>query len=51
MIHWIAFNLMVLLVSLSLVFDFRNDAAIVVGWILVIVTIILIIKDFFAIRG
>jgi len=51
MIHWFAFNFVVILVSLSLIFNIRNDFTVIFGWILLLVAIILIIKDAFMAKG
>lgn len=51
MIHWFFFNFLVILVSLSLIFDVNNGFIDTLAWILLIIAIILIIKDMFIIRG
>ena len=51
MIHWFVFNFIALIVSLSLIFNIRNEITIMIGWILLVVVVILMIKDFFAVRG
>ncbi len=51
MIHWFIFNFIVLIVSFSLVFNIRNDFTVTVGWILILVAVVLMVKDFFAAKG
>ena len=51
MIHWIIFNLAVLIVSLSVVFNIRNELTTIVATALFFVAVILIIKDFVMMRG
>ncbi|MCX6815837.1 MAG: hypothetical protein NT120_03225, partial [Candidatus Aenigmarchaeota archaeon] len=51
MIQWFAFNFMVMIVSLSLLFGIKNGIANTIAIILIVVTLILIIKDFFVVRG
>ena len=51
MIHWFAFNAAVIIISLSLIFNIRNDVTTILGWLLLLVAVILIIKDFLTARG
>jgi hypothetical protein len=51
MIHWFIFNFMALAVSLSLILNIHNEITTLLGWALLIVVIVLMIKDFFALKG
>ncbi|MBI3190141.1 hypothetical protein HYZ41_00400 [archaeon] len=51
MIHWFVFNLIVLIVALSLLLGVKNEITTAIAMILVVITIILMIKDFFMVRG
>jgi hypothetical protein len=51
MIHWFAFNFIVLIVALSLLLGVKNEVTTTIALILVIITIVLMIKDFVTLRG
>lgn len=51
MIHWFLFNFAVVIVALSVIFDINNSIVAALAWILLVIAIILIIKDFLTMRG
>ncbi len=51
MIHWFVFNFIVIAVALSLVFEIHNELTVLLGWVLLIIAVILVIKDLVTVRG